>query len=54
MDGNITPQPKLHLQQTRLFLCPELYKHPKTTKLNFNTTKEEGNGNKLPLPFSLK
>jgi hypothetical protein len=29
-------------------------KHPKTTKLNLNITKEEGDGNKLPLPFSLE
>jgi hypothetical protein len=25
-------------------LCLEPYKHPKTTKLNFNTIKEERNG----------
>ncbi len=31
-------------------LCLEFYKHPKTTKLNFNTTKEEGDGSKLPSP----
>jgi len=42
------------LQQTLPLLCPKPYKHPKITKLNLNTTKEEGNGNKLPLPFSLK
>jgi hypothetical protein len=35
-------------------LCPEPYKHQKTTKLNLNTIKEEGDGNKLPLPFSLE
>jgi hypothetical protein len=53
-NGNIASQPELHLQQTLLLLCPKLYKHPKTTKLNFNTTKEEGDGNKLPLPSSLE
>jgi hypothetical protein len=47
--GNVTSQPKLHLQQTPL-LCLEPYKHPKTTELNLNTTKEEGNGNLLS-PF---
>jgi hypothetical protein len=53
-DGNIASQPEPHLQQTIFLLCLEPYKHPKTTKLNLNTTKEEGNGNKLPLPSSLK
>jgi len=39
----------------KLFLCCALNpKHPKTTKLNLNTTKEEGDGNKLPLPSSLE
>jgi len=54
IDGNITSQLELHLQQTLLLLCLEHYKHPKNTKLNLNTTKEEGDGNKLPLPFFLK
>jgi hypothetical protein len=54
IDGNITFQPELHLQQTLPLLCLEPYKHPKTTKLNFNTTKEEGDGNKLPLLFLLE
>jgi hypothetical protein len=36
-DGNVASQPKLHLQQILPLLCPELYKHPKTTKLNRNT-----------------
>jgi hypothetical protein len=49
IDGNITFQLELHLQQTFLLLCLELYKHPKTIELNLNTTKEESNGNKLPL-----
>jgi hypothetical protein len=44
----------LHLQQILPLLCPKPYKHPKTTKLNLNTTKEEGDGNKLPTPSSLK
>jgi hypothetical protein len=44
----------LHLQQTFPLLCLEPYKHPKTTNLNLNTTKEEGDGNKLPLPSSLE
>ncbi len=39
----------------KLFLyCALNPKHPKTTKLNLNTTKEEGDGNKLPLPSSLE
>jgi hypothetical protein len=42
------------LQQTFPLLCPEPYEHPKTTKLNLNTTKEEGDGNKLPFPSSLE
>jgi hypothetical protein len=54
IDGNITFQPELHLQQTLPLLCLEPYKHPKTTKLNLNTTKEEGDGNKLPLLFLLE
>jgi len=52
--GNIASQSELHLQQTLLLLCPKPYKHPKTTKLNLNTTKEEGDDNKLPSPFSLE
>jgi hypothetical protein len=32
------------LQQTLPLLCLEPYKHPKTTKLNLNTTKEKDNG----------
>ncbi len=47
--GNVAFQSKLHLQQTLPLLCPEPYKHPKTTKLNFNTTKEEGDGSLLSL-----
>jgi len=35
-------------------LCLEPYKNPKTTKLNLKTTKKEGDGNKLPLHFSLE
>jgi hypothetical protein len=35
-------------------LCPKPYKNLKITKLNFNTTKEEGDGNKLRSPFSLE
>jgi hypothetical protein len=54
INGNLTSQPKLHLQQTLLLLCHEPYKYPKATKLNFNTTKEEGDGNKLPSPSSLE
>jgi len=53
-NGNVASQLELHLQQTLLLLCPEPYKHPKTTKLNFNTTKEKGDDNKLPLPSSLE
>jgi hypothetical protein len=37
IDGDVTFQPKLHLQQTFPLLCHEPYKHPKTTKLNPNT-----------------
>jgi hypothetical protein len=44
-NGSHASQPELHLQQTLPLLCPEPYKHPKTTKLNHNTTKEEGDGN---------
>jgi hypothetical protein len=51
---NFALQLELHLQQTLPLLCLEPYKHPKITKLNLNTTKEKGNGNKLPLPFSLE
>jgi len=43
IDGNVASQPKLHLQQTLLLLCPKPYKHPKTIKLNLNTTIEEDN-----------
>jgi len=43
----------LHLQQALPLLCLKPYKHPKTTKLNLNITKED-DGNKLPLFFSLK
>jgi hypothetical protein len=46
-NGNIVFQPKLHLQQTLPLLCPKPYKHPKTTKLNFNTTKEKDKGTLL-------
>jgi len=46
-NGNIVFQPKLHLQQTFPLLCPKPYKHPKTTKLNLNTTKEKDNGTLL-------
>jgi hypothetical protein len=53
-DGNVTSQLELHLQQTFPLLCPEPYKHPKTTKLNINTTKEKCNGNKLPFFSSLE
>jgi hypothetical protein len=54
IDDNVAFQLKLHLKQTFLLLCHEPYKHFKTTKLNLNTTKEEGDGNKLPSPFSLE
>jgi hypothetical protein len=54
IDGNIASQPKLLLQQTLALLCLECYKHPKTTKLNLNTTKEKGDGSKLSSPSSLK
>jgi len=54
IDDNVASQSELHLHQTLPLLCLEPYKHQKTTKLNFNTTKEEGDGNKLPLPFSLE
>jgi hypothetical protein len=53
-NDNIASQPELYLQQNFPLLCPKPYKHPKTTKLNLNTTKEKGNDNKLPLPFSLE
>jgi hypothetical protein len=53
-DGNVAFRPELHLQQTLLLLCPEPYTHPKTTKLNLNTTKEKGDGNKLSIPSSLE
>jgi hypothetical protein len=53
-DGNVASQLELYLQETLLLLCPELYKHPETTKLNLNTTKEKGDGNKLLLFSSLK
>ncbi len=46
-NGNIVFQLKLHLQQTLPLLCPKPYKHPKTTKLNLNTTKEKDNGTLL-------
>ncbi len=42
-NGNVVFQPKLYLQQTLPLLCLEPYKHPKTTKLNLNTTKEKDN-----------
>ncbi len=42
------------MQQTFPLLCPEFYKHPKTTKLNLNTTQKKGNGNKLPSPSLLE
>jgi hypothetical protein len=46
-NGNIVFQPKLHLQQTLPLLCPKPYKHPETTKLNLNTSKEKDNGTLL-------
>jgi hypothetical protein len=46
-NDNIVFQPKLHLQQTLPLLCSKPYKHPKTTKLNLNTTKEKDNGTLL-------
>jgi hypothetical protein len=54
IDGSVTSKLELHLQQTLSLLCPKPYKHPKTTKLNLNTTKEESDGNKLPSPSLLK
>jgi hypothetical protein len=54
INGSVASQHELHLQQTLLLLCPEPYKHSKTTKLNHNTTKEEGDGNKLSSPSSLE
>jgi hypothetical protein len=53
-DGNVASQLKLHLQQILFLLCPKPYKHPKTTKLNLNTTKEKGSANKLPSPSLLE
>jgi hypothetical protein len=53
-DDTITPQRELHLQQILPLLCPDPYKHQKTTKLKLNTTKEEGNHSKLPLSSSLE
>jgi hypothetical protein len=53
-DGNIASQLEFHLQQILLLLCLEPYKHQKTTKLNLNITKEEGDGSLLPSPFSLE
>jgi hypothetical protein len=53
-NGNIVFQPKLHLQQTLALLCPKPYKHPKTTKLNLNTTKEKDNGTLLCHHFLLR
>ncbi len=53
-NGNIVFQPKLHLQQTLPLLCPKPYKHPKTTKLNLNTTKEKDSGTLLCHHFLLK
>jgi hypothetical protein len=53
-NGNVASQLELHLQQTLLLLCAEPYKHPKITELNFNTTKEEGDVNKLPSYSSLE
>jgi hypothetical protein len=47
-NGSVAFKFQLHLQQILLLLCPELCKHPKTTKLYINTTKEEGDGTKLP------
>jgi hypothetical protein len=38
-------QHELHLQQTLHLLCPKLYKHPKTTKLNLNTPLMKQNYN---------
>jgi hypothetical protein len=37
IDGDVVFQLELHLQQTFPLLCPEPYKHQKTTKLNPNT-----------------
>jgi len=54
IDGIVTFKPKLHLQQTFSLLCLKPYKHSRTTKLNFNTTKEEGDDNKLPSLSSLE
>jgi hypothetical protein len=54
INGSIASQLELHLQQTLLLLCIKLYKHPKTNKLNLNTTKEESDGNKLLLFSSLE
>jgi hypothetical protein len=49
----------LHLSLN--YICNKLflyytqpYKHQKTTNLNLNTTKEEGDGNKLPSPSLLE
>jgi hypothetical protein len=54
INGSVASKLELHLQQTLPLLCLKPYKHPETTKLNFNTTKEEGDGSKLPSPFLLK
>jgi hypothetical protein len=37
IDDGVVSQPELHLQQTLPMLCLKPYKHPKTTKLSFNT-----------------
>jgi hypothetical protein len=37
IDGVVTYQPELYLQQNFPLLFPKPYKHPKTTKLNPNT-----------------
>jgi hypothetical protein len=36
-NGDVESQPELHLQQIGLLFSPESYKHPKITKLNYNT-----------------
>jgi hypothetical protein len=44
INGSVTFQLELHLQQTFLLLCLKPCKHPKTIELNLNTIKEEDDG----------
>jgi hypothetical protein len=53
-DGNVAFRPEYICNKLFFLLCHEPYKHPTTTKLNLNTTKEKGDGNKLSIPSSLE